>query len=147
MLSPNPRILYVDDDIDSCEVICWMLNLEDERYATTLVSSAFEAITLIENQPFDLFILDYALPEMSGVDLCRRIRCMDSQTPVMFYSAMAGEEARRQALTQGATEYLVKPDDIDEFCPTVKMLLNESRMRAENRALKCLGLEFKNSIH
>lgn len=131
MLAHNPRILYVDDDPDSCQVIGLMLYLDDERYAITAVSSAAEALALIEKQAFDLFILDYVLPEMSGADLCREIRRTDTRTPVMFYSGMAREIDRQAALAAGADEYLVNPNDLDLLCLTVKSLLDESRMRRE----------------
>lgn len=125
MLSPNPHILCVDDDDDFCELISLMLSLEDDSYAVTAVSTAREALALTESQSFDLYILDYALPEMTGVELCRKIRQTDSQTPILFYSAMAREIDRKKALAAGATEYLVKPNDLERLTETVKRHLNK----------------------
>jgi len=125
MLSPNPRILYVDDNKDSCEMISLMLHLADDSYQVSTVSTQ-QSLALIESQSVDLYILDYALPEMTGIELCRRIRQTGSQTPVLFYSAMARETDRNEAIAAGATEYLVKPNDLDKLTETIKRLLDES---------------------
>jgi len=122
----NPRILYIDDDKDSCEMIGLMLNLADDSYEIMTASTAGKALTLIESQPFDLYILDHRLPVMTGVELCRQLRENNSQTPIIFYSAMAREIDRREAMAAGATEYLVKPNDLDKFTETVKRLLNDT---------------------
>lgn len=126
MLSPNPCILFVDDDQDSCEMIGLLLHFADDSYAVTAVSTAQKALALMESQSVDLYILDYALPEMAGVELCRRIRQTDLQTPILFYSGMAREVDRDEAMAAGATEYLVKPNDLDRLEETVKRLLNEN---------------------
>lgn len=125
MLSTNPRILCVDDDQDSCELISLMLHLADSSYQVTTVSTARKLLDLIESQSFDLFLFDYALPEMTGIELCRRIRQTDSQTPILFYSAMAREIDRNAALAAGATEYLIKPNDLEKLTETVKRVLNK----------------------
>ena len=124
MLSPNPRIVYVDDNRDSLEMIDLMLRMADDSYQVSTVSTAHKALALQESQPIDLYILDYFLPEMSGAELCRRIRQTDSRTPILFYSAMAREIDREKAMVAGATEYLVKPNDLEKLTETVERLLN-----------------------
>lgn len=124
-LSSNPRILFVDDDADSCELIDLMLNLADDSYAVTTVSTAGKALDLIESQPFDLYIFDCRMPEITGVELCGKIRQTDSQVPIMFYSAAAREIDKNEAMAAGATEYLVKPNDFERLTGTVKRLLNK----------------------
>lgn len=124
MLSPNRLILYVDDDEDSCEMIGLMLHLEDNNYQVITVSAVGRALDLMRKQSFDLYIFDYALPEMTGVELCRTIRQTDSQTPVLLFSAMAREIDKAEALAAGANEYLVKPDDLERFTEVTRRLLN-----------------------
>jgi DNA-binding response OmpR family regulator len=124
--SPNPRILYVDDDPDACEMISLLLSLADDSFEVTAVSSAQSALNLIDNQAIALVILDYVLAGMSGVELCQRIRQTDSEIPIMFYSGMSREIDRSLALAAGANEYLVKPNDLDIFTDTAKRLLDES---------------------
>ena len=132
--STNPRILYVDDDRDACELIGLMLSLEVPGCEVTAVSTVPKALAIIKNEPLALFILDYVLPEMTGVEMCRLIRRTDAQTPILFYSAMARAVDREAAMTAGATEYLIKPDDLDKFTATVRRLLQESPSMSESES-------------
>ncbi len=119
------RILCVDDDSDSCEIISLMLHSADKNYRVTTTSSGNTAINMIAAEPFDLYILDYRLPEISGIDLCRLIRQSDAQTPIMFFTGMAREVDGKNALEAGATKFLVKPTDLDILTETVAELLNQ----------------------
>lgn len=83
------RILCVEDDKDSCSLIEFMLRHEDDGCVVTSAQTAEEAIDLIERQFFDLHIFDYWLPEMTGIELCEKIRQTDKQTPILFFTAMA----------------------------------------------------------
>lgn len=125
------RILCVDDDSDSCEIISLMLQSADENYQITTVSSGNAALNMIADEPFDLYILDYRLPEMSGIDLCRLIRQSDTQTPIMFFTGMARKVDGKNALEAGATRFLVKPTDLDILTETVKELLNQNLSSSE----------------
>jgi DNA-binding response OmpR family regulator len=126
MRSLSPSILYVDDNADSCEVISLMLNIADNKYDVTTVDRADKAINLIKDRNYDLYILDYRLPEIDGIELCRRIRRVDTVTPIIFYSGAAYKAEREQAIEAGANAYLVKPNDLDSLTETVKLFLSES---------------------
>jgi DNA-binding response OmpR family regulator len=119
----STRILCVDDDFDSRELISFMLRRENDTYIVTTASSIAEAERLINEEPFDLYILDYCLPSKSGIQLCRRIRENDSGTPVLFYSAMKRRVDRELAMQAGASEYLTKPDDFEKLPKRVAQLL------------------------
>ena len=125
------RILIVDDNKDSCEIMSLMLKYSNDSYDITLAYTAQEALDLIEKNDFDLFILDNRLPDASGVDLCEKIRETDKQTPIIFYSALAGEMFKKVANDAGADEYLVKPDDLGIFAETVQK--NMKQCLAEHR--------------
>ncbi|MDQ3132139.1 MAG: response regulator [Acidobacteriota bacterium] len=124
MRTPSPSILYVDDNADSREVISLMLNIADDKYDVTTVDRADKAINLINGQNYDLYILDYRLPEIDGIELCRQIRKTDTVTPIIFYSGAAYKAEREQAIAAGANAYLVKPNDLDNLTDTVKLLLS-----------------------
>lgn len=126
MTSISPRILYVDDDEDSCEMICLMLQLADANYDTVTARSTKKALCFIAEQPFDMYIFDYKLPDMTGVELCRLIRKTDSKTPILIFSGMARDIDREDAKVAGADCYLVKPNDLNVFTSTVKSLLNRN---------------------
>ncbi len=98
MYSSYRRILCVDDDTDSCEIMSLMLHDANDNYRVTTVTSSYKALSLIADEPFDLYILDYRLPEMSGIELCRLIRQTDAKTPIMFFTGMAREIDGKDAI-------------------------------------------------
>jgi CheY-like chemotaxis protein len=121
----SPDILFIDDNEDSCELLAMMLSTDGGEYKTTTTASPFEALSLISEKDFDLLVVDYQLPGMTGVELCRRVRENDKQTPILFFTGMAHPSDRDVAMAAGATSYLVKPNDLDKFTDTVKQLINE----------------------
>ncbi len=123
----GPRILIVDDDRDSSELIELMLRYSNTRYDITSVQTPEEGLRLAASQRFDLFVLDYRLLGMSGADVCRTIRRADADTPVMFFTGAAFEHERQEAMQAGANAYLVKPDDLKKLRETVKNLLGGSK--------------------
>jgi DNA-binding response OmpR family regulator len=123
-MSDYHRILCVDDDKDTCEMLSLMLKMADYSCAVKSAASAQEALNYLESESFDLYLLDYRLPDMTGIDLCSRIRQTDKQTPIMFFSAMARDIDRKTAIIAGANEYLVKPNDLERFTETVGQLLS-----------------------
>lgn len=117
------RVLCVDDDEDTCSMLCGLLGLIECR-VTTAVTAA-EALRLIAGSRFDLYLLDNWLPGGSGVELCREIRRTDSSTPIVFYSGAGLDWEREEALAAGAQVYLVKPGDSAALVATVRRLLGE----------------------
>jgi len=122
--SSSRRILYVDDDPDSCLLMGLLLQQFNEDYGVIAVGTIKKALDLINDLGFDLYILDYRMPEMSGVEFCRLIRQTDPETPIMIYSAMSRDADRLEAVNAGANAYLIKPNDLDIFNETVERLLN-----------------------
>lgn len=125
MQTPSPRILYVDDDKDSCEMMCLMLKLANSDYKTVEVGTAEKALKSIADESFDIYIFDYKLPDMSGIELCRLIRQTDAETPILIFSGMARDVDRENAKAAGANCYLIKPNDLNIFTATVENLLND----------------------
>lgn len=125
MSDANPRILYVDDK-DCCQMIGFMLNVTKPDYELVGAANFDEALDLMEKEKFDLFVLECLLPGTSGIELCRRIRKVDWETPILFYTGMARPADRNVAMAAGATEYLVKPNDLDKVIETMISLVNES---------------------
>jgi len=124
MTTPR-RILYVDDNKDSSDLIAAMLRYSNLHCEVSSADCAEDALLLKANQDFDLYIIDCSLPEMSGTDLCRHIRKTDSKVPIMFFSGMARPSDRADGIAAGANEYLVKPNDLEVLPDKVKKLLNE----------------------
>ena len=135
MTDQKTRILCVEDNKDSRDVLKRLLENADDSYQVTAVETAAEALALDARGGYDLYILDIWLPGMDGVDLCRRLRDRGRKAPVMFYSAMGVQPSDRDyVLAAGANAFLVKSVDIDRLLPTVESLLSEYSANADKGA-------------
>src|SRR5262245_20729298 len=105
MNSPKTRILYVEDNKDTCVSMAVLLS----NYTLTIAQTSGEGARVAQTHYFDLYLLDTWLPDGTGVELCRQLRTFDPHTPILFYSAVASEATRQQALAAGAQDYLIKP--------------------------------------
>ena len=120
----RPRVLYVDDDEDSREMLRTLLELRSIE--TKAVGTAGEALSSIQAEHFDLYLLDSWLPDLDGFELCRRMRRYDSNTPILFFSGAGGETDKKMGHQAGANAYVIKPDvrqllgSIDQFIPRAK---------------------------
>ena len=116
------KILLVEDHEDTSDLMVLILSQLDYDVATA--TSVSGALGLADSTDFDLFVLDSMLPDGTGTDLCKHIRERNNSTPILFYSAMAFDHDKDEALLAGAQRYLVKPVDTDVFCRTVTEMLN-----------------------
>ena len=124
MTDQKTRILCVEDNRDSREMISTLLRGSNETYEVTAVETAAEALALNGKSKFDLYILDIWLPGMDGVELCRRLRERGVTQPIMFFSAMGVQAKDRDyVLSAGADDFLIKSIDLDRFTDTVERLL------------------------
>jgi DNA-binding response OmpR family regulator len=109
MLSnPRPRVLCVDDDEDSRVMLTTLLRLA--LIEAKAVGTAAQALSSIQAERFDLYLLDSRLPDLDGFELCRRIRDFDPQTPILFFSGAAYEADKKRGIEAGADAYVIKPD-------------------------------------
>lgn len=117
------RILIVDDD----EMVLMALNelLKPEGYEIDSVGNARDALTKIEENRYDLLMLDIIMPEMSGLELCKIIRKRDecAEIPIVFLTAKSREEDRVLGLEAGANLFLSKPISPDKLLAIVSETL------------------------
>ena len=119
-----PRVLYVDDDDDSREMLRMLLEMRS--IDTKAVGTAAEALTSIQAEHFDLYLLDAWLPDLDGFELCRQMRGYDSHTPILFFSGAGCEADKKMGHQAGANAYVIKPDiglllgSIAQFIPLAK---------------------------
>ena len=104
----SPTVLCVDDDEDSREMLGLLLKYW--QIETKTVGTATQALSLIEAEQFDLYLLDTQLPDLDGFELCRRMRSLDPQTPILFFSGAAYESDIQKGIEAGANAYVAKPD-------------------------------------
>jgi two-component system, OmpR family, phosphate regulon response regulator PhoB len=122
-----PRILVVEDEIDVALLISY--NLEAEGYVVESVARGDEAeLRLAESAP-DLLILDWILPGVSGIEICRRLRAREPTRtlPIIMVTARREESERVRGLSVGADDYVVKPFSVIELMARVHALLRRSR--------------------
>ncbi len=101
------RILLVDDDVEVQSVVSAML--EAVGFVITPAHTAEDGLRLLERETFDLVILDWTLPGMSGLDLCRAVRLKWQKLPILFLTANAATRDVVEAFAGGADDYVVKP--------------------------------------
>ncbi len=124
------RILVVEDDAAIAELVCY--NLEAEGLQSTVAATGEEAELQVAEDRFDLIVLDWMLPGLSGIELCRRLRRRDAlrSVPILMLTARGEEGDRVRGLSTGADDYVVKPFSVLELVARVKALL---RRAAPNR--------------
>ena len=110
------RILCVEDHEDTRFMLSSILR--NEKYEAQLVNSIDEALRVVEDEAYDLFILDKQLPDGSGVELCRDLRRKFPRTPIIIYAATAYESDQTESFLAGATDYVAKPG-VDELVEAI----------------------------
>jgi two-component system, OmpR family, phosphate regulon response regulator PhoB len=122
-----PRILIVEDEIDVALLLTY--GLETEGYLVDSVARGDEAERRLAESAPDLLILDWMLPGVSGIEICRRLRARETTRtlPIIMVSARAEEAERVRGLAVGADDYVVKPFSMIELTARVHALLRRSR--------------------
>ena len=93
------------------------------------VGTAAQALSLMQTESFDLCLLDSRLPDLDGFELCRRMRALNSHTPILFFSGDAYESDKTKGLAAGANAYLTKPD-LAGLIGTITQFVSEPEVTA-----------------
>src|SRR5687767_13180589 len=117
------HILAVDDE--SSVLLAVRRVLEDDNYTVSEAHSGEEALQMLSQNHYDLIVLDVIMPEMNGIEVCRRIRANPAlaKTPVLFLTAKGRPSEIVQGLDAGADDYLVKPFAVVELPARIRALL------------------------
>src|SRR5207247_4436335 len=107
-----PTILIVDDDAAVREIL---VDLLSENYECNTASTAEQAIQYLEMETYDAVLTDLAMPGLTGVEILKRVRLKDLNTPVIIISGKAQEEDNESLINLGAFAYLTKPFRLDEI--------------------------------
>jgi two-component system response regulator MprA len=114
------RVLVVEDDTDIADVL--RRTLRQEGHEVRSAGDGVEALTVAEEFMPDLVILDLGLPNLDGVEVCRRLRA-DSDVPILILTARADTGDRVEGLDSGADDYLVKPFERQELLARLRALM------------------------
>jgi two-component system KDP operon response regulator KdpE len=128
-MSKAPRILIVDDDETTLDLLS--MQLQSEGYQVETASRGADALQAIERQLPDLILLDLLMPDVDGLQVCRAVRAF-SDVPIIVLSAVGLEDKKVEALDLGADDYLTKPIGVRELKARVRGSLRrrESKGRA-----------------
>jgi two-component system response regulator PilR (NtrC family) len=135
--SPPPaqaRVLVVDDERSMRELLS--IVLRREGYDVTLAENGRAALDRIESGRYDLLISDIKMPDMSGVDVLRAAKRIDTDIVGIMITAFASADTAIEAMRLGAHDYLSKPFDVDELKIKVRNALEQRQLRQENVLLK-----------
>jgi DNA-binding response OmpR family regulator len=126
-MSNTPHILVIEDDHDIRELIT--LQLELKNYQVSAAANGMEALNLINNNDYDLFLIDRMLPDSNGIAICEKLRASEKNqiTPIILLTALSEPEDIIKGLDSGADDYITKPFDIN---------ILHARVRAQLRRLK-----------
>ncbi len=132
----KPKVLVVEDEPAQREVIAY--NLEAEGFAVSRAETGDEALLLIEEDAPDLLLLDWMLPGVSGIEICRRLKMRADMrdVPIIMLSARSEEVDRVRGLETGADDYVVKPYSIVELMARVRSQLRRTRPASVGQRLQ-----------
>jgi len=123
------KVLLVEDEADVRELM--LLHLKREGLETTGVENGEEALKLLQTNQYELVVLDWMLPGLSGLEICKRIRNQNptgSQLPILMVTARADTADIVIGLEMGADDYITKPFDIPVFLARVRALIRRSQV-------------------
>lgn len=121
----SAHILIAEDDGDIRRGL--VATLESEGYDVTAAANGAQAVGLLKQKPFDLIMLDVMMPKMSGFDVCRELRSVGIESPVLFLTAKGEEVDKVVGLKLGADDYVTKPFGVHELLARVEALLRRAR--------------------
>ncbi len=113
------HILIVEDEAGIVQFL--QQGLEEEGYTITSASDGLKGFELTQKNNFDLILLDWMLPKMTGLELCKAIRLKNSTTPILFLTARDTVQETIEGLKAGANDYIKKPFSFDELLERIKI--------------------------
>lgn len=135
-MDSQPLVLIVEDDFSQREVLAY--NVSAEGYRVETAASGDEAVLMVKEEVPDLVVLDWMLPNVSGIEVCRQLK-MSAQTqrvPVIMLSARSEEDDRVRGLETGADDYIVKPYSVAELLARIRTQLRRTRPAAVGERLE-----------
>jgi DNA-binding NtrC family response regulator len=131
---PKGSILVVDDEIEIREGLEALLT--SENFQVTLADTGAAGLQKLEDNPYDLMLLDVSLPDRNGLELLREIRLRDPQLSIILITAYGSIDMARAAFKGGAQDFITKPWSNDELVAQISVAIEGRRLRDENVQLK-----------
>ena len=140
-MSPRPLVLLVEDEPAQRAVLSY--NLEAEGFEVQTADNGEDALALISDTPPDLILLDWMMPHVSGIEVCRRLKARSETRgiPVIMLSARSEEVDKVRGLETGADDYVIKPYSVSEL-----MARARTQLRRTQSAVSGVELTFEDII-
>jgi two-component system phosphate regulon response regulator PhoB len=143
----SPRVLVVEDDAALAELLRY--NLASEGLSPTVAATGEEAEMQVAEDRFDLIVLDWRLPGLSGIEFCRRLRRGEAtrNVPILMLTARGEEADRVRGFATGADDYVVKPFSVLEVMARVKALLRRAAPQRVADSLRSGDIVLNRTAH
>ncbi|MBV2360942.1 phosphate regulon transcriptional regulator PhoB [Thalassococcus sp. CAU 1522] len=147
MSANQPTVLVVEDEAAQREVLSY--NLEAEGFRVALAEDGEEALLLVDEEQPDIIVLDWMLPSLSGIEVCRQLKTRPDTrgVPVIMLSARSEEIDRVRGLETGADDYVVKPYSVLELMARVRTQLRRARPSAAGLRLEYQDIVLDSETH
>lgn len=143
----SAKVLIVEDELPLAEMLKY--NLEAEGFKVSHAETGEDAEVFVAEEGPDLIILDWMLPQVSGIELCRRLRSRSETRaiPILMLTARGEESDRIRGLSTGADDYVVKPFSLPELMARVRAILRRSAPDRIADVLRFGEIELDRSAH
>lgn len=143
----KPFIVIAEDEKAVSELLRY--NLEAEGYETAIANDGEEAMLLIDERIPDLMLLDWMLPKISGIEICRRVRTRQetANLPIIMLTARTEEADRIRGLETGADDYVTKPFSTNELMARVKAVLRRIRPALMDDRIRVGDIQIDRTTH
>jgi len=123
------RILIADDEPSNAKILGE--ELTDRGYTVEMANNGSETLKKVESSPPDLIILDYMMPDLTGLDVLKDLRKRGNDTPVVMITAYGSIERAVEAMKEGAYDFITRPFEPDHMALVVQKALERERLRRE----------------
>ena len=147
MTRPQPVVLLVEDEPAQRAVLSY--NLEAEGFTVQTAENGEDAMLLIAESSPDLILLDWMMPHVSGIEVCRRLRARPETRgiPIIMLSARSEEMDKVRGLETGADDYVIKPYSVAELMARLRAQLRRTRSAASNDLLEWQDIRLDSETH
>ncbi len=146
-MSPKLQVLVVEDEPAQREVLVY--NLQSEGFEVSMAGTGDEALTLVDEIIPDLILLDWMLPGVSGIEICRQLKMRPAtrNVPIIMMSAKTEAMDRVRGLETGADDYVLKPYSVVELMARIRTQLRRTRPAAVGEKLEFGGITLDAETH
>ncbi len=134
-----PKMLIVDDEVDYTRQLRSLL--QEHGWTVEIANTGKDALQFLTNFQFDFVLLDWNLPEVTGLEICKRYRAAHGEAPVIFLTGRTSIDDKEAGFEAGGDDYLTKPFDVRELLMRVRALTQRPARRIESLAAQGVTLD------